>query len=125
VIFNVDFCLDQHELDSVSSPDEQDPPSYHSSSNKRNLWLECYNCSFSSEALHIRPLFLTPLSRVVMQRDSIELCLKKQKPFTNMHVCHILFGRMLLRLHSIFIINNQCIVMNERYPLNNSVETKC
>ena len=87
------------------------------------LWLECFSRSSSPEALHIKPLFLTPLSRMVVQRGSIELCLRQQEPFTNTPVCHVLSGRRLLRLHCIFIIDNKCVVMNGRHPLNNSVET--
>jgi len=33
VTFNIDLCLDYYESDSVSAPDKQDPPSYHSPSN--------------------------------------------------------------------------------------------
>jgi len=33
-----------------------------------NLWLGHYNCSFNPEALHIRPLFLISLSKMVAQR---------------------------------------------------------
>ena len=44
--------------------------------------------------------------QMVGQRGSIELCLKKQKPYTNMLVCHDPSGKMLLKLHCIFIIDN-------------------
>jgi len=88
-----------------------------------NLWLGCFSCSFSPEGSCIRCWFLIPLNRMVVQRDSIELCLRKQKPFSNMHVCLVPFGKTLLRLHCIYIIDNQCIVMNGRHPLNNSMET--
>jgi hypothetical protein len=58
-----------------------------------------------------------------VQRGSIELCLKKQKPYANMLVCHDLSGKMLLKPHYTSIIDNPCIVINGRHPLSNSMET--
>ena len=64
-----------------------------------NLWLGNYNCSSVPEVSLTRHLFLIHPNKMVVQRGSIELCLKKQKPYANMLVCHDLSGKMLLKLH--------------------------
>ena len=87
-----------------------------------NLWLENYNRSSVPEMSLIRHLFLIHPNRMVVQRGSIELCLKKQKPFVSMLVCHDPSGKMLVKLHCIFITDNPCVVMIERHPLNLSMK---
>ena len=87
------------------------------------VWLGDYNCSFNPEVLLTRHLFPIHPNRMDMQRGSIELCLKKQKPYTNMLVCHNISGMMLLKLHCIFIIDNPCVIMIRRHSLNHSMET--
>ena len=67
-----------------------------------NLWLENYNRSSVLEVSLTRHLFLIHPNKMVVQRGSIELCLKKQKPYTYMLVCHDLSGKMLVKLHCIF-----------------------
>ena len=88
-----------------------------------NLWLGNYNRSSVPEVSLTRHLFLIYPNKMVVQRGSIELCLKKQKPYTNMLVCHDLSRKMLLKLHCIFIIDNPCVIMIGRHPLNHSMET--
>ena len=46
-----------------------------------------------------------------------------EKPYANMHICHDLSGKMLLKLHYISTTNNPCVIMIGRHPLNNSMET--
>jgi hypothetical protein len=46
------------------------------------------------------------MNRTVEQRDSITLCLKKQKRCAIMHVCHLLSGKTQLKLLSMCIIVN-------------------
>ena len=82
-----------------------------------NFWVETYN-----RVSLIRPLFPILLNRIVVQRDSIAPCLRKQKPCSNMPVCQSLSGKMLSRLYCIFIIANQCVVIIEKHPLRYSME---
>ena len=88
----------------------------------RNFWVEIYNHSSYPKISLIRPLFPILLSRMVVQRDSIIPCLKKQKPCDNMPVCQSLSGRMLLRLHCTSIITNQCIIIIGKHPLRYTME---
>ena len=88
-----------------------------------HLWLESLKCSSCPKESHIRHLFLIHPSKMVMQRGSTKLCLKKQKQCAIMPICQNPFGKMLLKPHYIFITNNWCIVMIERCPLNHSMET--
>ena len=89
---------------------------------ERNSWVETYNCSSHPEVSLIRPPFSILLSRIVMQRDSIIPCLRKQKPCSNMPIYQSLSGKMLLRLHCIFIIANQCTVIIGKCSLRYSME---
>ena len=88
-----------------------------------NLWLGNYNHSSIPGVSLTRHLFLIHSNKMVMQRVSIKLCLKKQKPYTNMLVCHDLSGKMLLKPLCIFTIDNPCVVMIGRHPFNLSMET--
>ena len=88
-----------------------------------NSWLGNYNRSSVPEVSPTRHLFPIHPNKMVMQRGSIELCLKKQKPYAYMLVCHDPSGKMLVKLHCIFIIDNLCIVVIGRHPLNLSMET--
>ena len=67
-------------------------------------------------------LFPTFLNRMVVQRDSIVPCLRKQKPCSNMPVYQDLSGKMLSRLHCTCIIANQCIIIIGKCPLRYSME---
>ena len=87
-----------------------------------NFWVETYKCSSRPEVSLIRPQFPILLSRMVEQRGSIELCLRKQKPCGNMPVCQSLSGKMLSRHHCMFTIANQCIVTIGKRPLRSSME---
>ena len=89
---------------------------------KGNFWVKIYNLSSCPEVSLIRPPFPILLSRMVMQRDSIVPYLRKHKPCSNIPVCQSLSGKMLLRLHCIFIITNQCIVIIGKHPLRYSME---
>ena len=53
----------------------------------RNSWAKSFKCSFHPEASLIKFQFLIHPSKTVMQRGSIELCLKKLKPYNSMLVC--------------------------------------
>ena len=87
-----------------------------------NFWVETYNHSSCSEVSLIKPLFPILFNRMVVQRDSIIPCLRKQKPCSNMPIYQSLSGKMLLRLHCTFIIANQCIIIIEKCPLRYSME---
>ena len=87
-----------------------------------NFWVEIYNHSSHPEISLIKPLFPILLNRMVMQRDSIVPCLRKQKPCGNMPVCQSLSGKMLLRPHCTSIIANQCIIIIGKHPLRYSME---
>ena len=87
-----------------------------------NFWVKTYNHSSCPEVSLIRPLFSILLNRMVMQRDSIVPCLRKQKPCGNMPVCQSLSGKMLLRLHCTSIIGNQCIITIGKCPLRYSMK---
>ena len=87
-----------------------------------NFWVKTYNHSSHPEESLIRPPFPILLNRMIMQRDSILPCLRKQKPCSNMPVCQSLYGKMLSRLYCIFIIANQCIIIIGKHSLRYSME---
>ena len=89
---------------------------------KGNFWIEIYNHSSHPKVSLIRPPFPILLSRMVVQRDSIISCLRKQKSCGNMPVCQSLSGKMLLRLHCIFIIINQYVIIIGKCPLRYSMK---
>ena len=88
-----------------------------------NSWLGNYNRSSIPEVSLTRHLFLIHPNKTVVQRGSIALCLRKQKPYAYMLVCHDLSGKTLVKLHCIFITDSPCVVMNGERPLNLSMET--
>ena len=61
-----------------------------------NSWAKSFKCSFHPEAFLINLQFFMYSNKTVMQRGSIELCLKKLKPYNNMLVCPDPSGKMLL-----------------------------
>ena len=52
-----------------------------------NSWAKSFKHSFRPEALLIKLQFPIHPNRTIVQRGSIELCLKKLKPYDNMLVC--------------------------------------
>ena len=88
-----------------------------------NSWIKTYNCSSHPEVSLIRPLFPILINRMVVQRDSIVPCLRKQKPCSNMPVCQSLSDKMLLKHHYISIIANQCVIIIGKHPLRYSMKT--
>ena len=88
-----------------------------------NSWAKSFKRSFCPEALHIKLQFPIHPNKMVVQRGSIKLCLKKLKPFDNMLVCLDLSGKMQLKQPCTSITNNQCVVINGGHPLKFSMKT--
>ena len=88
-----------------------------------NSWAKSFKCSFRPEASLIKLQFPIHPNKMVMQRGSIELCLRKLKPYDNMLVCLYLSGKTQLKQPYTSITNNQCVVINGGHPLKFSMET--
>ena len=88
-----------------------------------NSWAKSFKRSFRPEASLIRLQFPIHPNRTVVQRGSIELCLKKLKPYDNMLVCLDLSGKTQSKQPCISITDNPCVVINGRHPLKSSMET--
>ena len=88
-----------------------------------NSWAKSFKHSFHPEALLIKHQFPKHYSKMVMQIDSIKLCLKKLKPYDNMLICLDPSGKKQLKQPCMFITNTLCIVINGRHPLEYSMET--
>ena len=88
-----------------------------------NSWAKSFKCSFYPEASLIKLQFPIHPNRTVVQRDSIELCLKKLKLYNNMLVCLDPSGKTQLKQPCISTTNNPCVIINEGHPLKSSMET--
>ena len=88
-----------------------------------NSWAKNFKRSFCPEVLHIKLQFPIHPNKTVMQRGSIELCLKKLKPYDNTLVCLDSSGKTQLKQPCISTANNPCIIIYGRHPLKYSMET--
>ena len=88
-----------------------------------NSWAKSFKCSFHPEVSLIKLQFPIHPNRMVVQRDSIELCLKKLKPYDNMLVCLNLSGKTQLKQPCISTTDNPCMVISGGHPLKSSMET--
>ena len=87
-----------------------------------NSWAKSFKHSFRPEASLIKLQFLIHSNRMVMQRGSIELCLKKLGLYDNMLVCLDPSGKMQLKQPCISTTDNPCIIINGGHPLKSSME---
>ena len=87
-----------------------------------NSWAKSFKRSFYPEVSHIKLQFPIHPSKMVVQRGSIKLCLKKLKPYNNMLVCLDLSGKTQLKQPCISTTDNPCIIINGKHPLKCSME---
>ena len=88
-----------------------------------NSWTKSFKRSFRPEVSFIKLQFPIHPNRTVVQRGSIELYLKRLKPYDSMLVCLDLSGKTQSKQLCISITDNLCVVINGRHPLKSSMET--
>ena len=87
-----------------------------------NSWAKNFTHSFRPQTLLIKLQFPIHPNRMVMQRGSIELCLKKLKLYDNTLVCLDPSGKTQLKQPCISTTDNPCIIINGGHPLKSSME---